>query len=203
MSGKRWDTAARDWCYRFLVQRNGGREECRRCKAKPKKPKGLFIDHIDDNRLNRDPDNLRLLCPGCNTQTAWEHAKGLPDFEGKLIGAVSGCVSERDSTPDRMAAVRSVLDYQSGSMEMRASDLFAVAFGQWLQEYVRDHTTISRKEAIASGAYKVGCSTISASRYIDPLVSELGPLMEVKDTFHKTMIVARPKAIDQPKEGKP
>ena len=29
----------------------------------------LQIDHIDGNCENNKPDNLRLLCPNCHTQT--------------------------------------------------------------------------------------------------------------------------------------
>jgi hypothetical protein len=33
------------------------------------KPLTLQLDHIDGNSDNNNPDNLRLLCPNCHTQT--------------------------------------------------------------------------------------------------------------------------------------
>lgn len=33
------------------------------------KPLGLDIDHIDGDRANNHPDNLRYLCPNCHRQT--------------------------------------------------------------------------------------------------------------------------------------
>lgn len=33
------------------------------------KPITLIVDHIDGNAGNNQPDNVRLLCPNCNSQT--------------------------------------------------------------------------------------------------------------------------------------
>ena len=33
------------------------------------KPITLIVDHIDGDASNNNPDNLRLLCPNCNSQT--------------------------------------------------------------------------------------------------------------------------------------
>lgn len=53
--------------------------ECSVCGLKPEwngKPLALQLDHIDGDSDNCIPDNLRLLCPNCHTQTPTYGAKG-------------------------------------------------------------------------------------------------------------------------------
>lgn len=39
------------------------------------KPISLHLDHIDGNPSNNNPNNLRLLCPNCHSQTPFYGAK--------------------------------------------------------------------------------------------------------------------------------
>ena len=54
---------------------------CSICNQPPEwmgKPLTMIVDHIDGNAGNNMPENLRLLCPHCNSQT--------PTFSGRNKG---------------------------------------------------------------------------------------------------------------------
>ncbi|MCK9532588.1 MAG: hypothetical protein M0R77_18920 [Gammaproteobacteria bacterium] len=62
---------------KFLIETRG--EECEGCKVGPiynDLPLVLQLDHIDGNSDNNLPNNLRLLCPNCHSQTDTYAAKG-------------------------------------------------------------------------------------------------------------------------------
>ena len=62
----------------FLIQEVG--EICTECGQEPiwnNKPLVLHLDHIDGNSDNNFPENLRLLCPNCHTQTDTYSSKGM------------------------------------------------------------------------------------------------------------------------------
>jgi len=55
---------------KYLIASNGN--FCFICKIPGvwnEKPMTLVVDHIDGNAGNNMPDNLRLICPNCNSQT--------------------------------------------------------------------------------------------------------------------------------------
>ncbi len=62
---------------RFLIEEIG--EYCFECGQGNEwngKPLVLQLDHIDGNSDNNFPENLRLLCPNCHTQTDTYSSKG-------------------------------------------------------------------------------------------------------------------------------
>jgi hypothetical protein len=70
----------------ILREQNG---KCAICKALPSwndKPLVFVLDHIDGHSKNHNRDNLRLICPNCDSQ--------LPTFKSKNKG--NGTLKERE-----------------------------------------------------------------------------------------------------------
>jgi hypothetical protein len=55
-----------------FIKEFGVKEECQECgvgNVYNNKPLVLHLDHIDGDNKNNTPENLRLLCPNCHSQT--------------------------------------------------------------------------------------------------------------------------------------
>jgi hypothetical protein len=63
-----------------VLLREGWQHRCARCELERwlDGPIPLELDHIDGDRRNSDPSNLRLLCPNCHALT--------PTYRGRNIG---------------------------------------------------------------------------------------------------------------------
>ena len=81
LAGKLTDKNVRKKSIReYLLKRQS--DMCSICKAPPvhnNKPLVFVVDHIDGNFNNNNPDNIRAICPNCNSQT--------DTFAGKNVGA--------------------------------------------------------------------------------------------------------------------
>jgi len=79
------------WQYYALTKRDG--EFCCVCKKGPEEAH-LEVDHIDGDRNNNSPNNLRLLCHGCNVREYWrkihEAIKGQPPEKAPISEILSG-----------------------------------------------------------------------------------------------------------------
>ena len=59
----------RNFFVKYLTETYGYKCSCCGISEWNKKPIVLEIDHIDGNSENNEPDNLRLICPNCHSQT--------------------------------------------------------------------------------------------------------------------------------------
>ncbi len=66
---------ARRNIYKVLVERDGNR--CSVCGIEEwnGKPIRFWVDHIDGNATNNQPNNFRLICPNCDSQSETFGAK--------------------------------------------------------------------------------------------------------------------------------
>lgn len=170
--------------YQFIAARDG--EHCLICKKKPPKTK-LQIDHADNNPDNWNPDNLHLLCQKDNTTLRGrgisEHKKTIHDYSAR-----NERERAREIGSEGTHRVKELVDYRSGSQEMKANSYYETQYREWVLTVVRDQRVITKGEAINSGAEVVGCSTLTAGRYLVKLTSAVGPLQESKDAFG-TMVI--------------
>ena len=158
--------------YDFIASRDG--EYCLICKRGPGKVK-LQIDHADNNPSNWAPDNLHLLCQTHNLQL-----RGVPVTKKlraiRWHSANNVCVREKKYGSISSKVAKDTLDYQSGSVEMKANSMFEPVFTEWLLT----HLPMSIDEATYSGAHVTGCSPATTKRYLKKLTSAAGPLREFK-----------------------
>ena len=63
---------------RFLIEQRGYKcEWCGNNGFWRELPMSLEVDHIDGNRKNNFPNNIRLLCPNCHSQTDTFRSKNI------------------------------------------------------------------------------------------------------------------------------
>ena len=64
----------RRWIYKILSERNNACAICGIANWN-NKPIRLWVDHIDGNASNNNPENFRLVCPNCDSQSETFGAK--------------------------------------------------------------------------------------------------------------------------------
>lgn len=172
----RLQSSIRYWQRECLKQRDGNK--CSLCSALGER-ENLEVDHIDGNRSNNSPENLRLLCHPCNV-AEWRRTRN------RVLERSGNALREGEkSSQDATVAVRTAVDFQQGSPEMQANEWYEPHFRNWLIAHLRVHGWISKKEAIAAGAEEVGCSTQAARRYLEKMTSFKGPCHERKNPSTK------------------
>jgi len=164
----------------------------------------LEIHHIDNNWRNQDPKNLILLCSSCNSAyREWEKAqkrvlsvsndfgkfmenmKKIPDQVVHQLAGQGSTVSDKTQTDIPNSATERILaevNYDEGSTEMKVTSKAWRPYIKWIGEYLDKKNRIRKAEAIDSGSWVVGVSTTTIYRYLRPLKSESGPLIEYTDS---------------------
>jgi hypothetical protein len=175
------------WAYLYLCVKDG--EQCVVCRRKPPQVV-LQIDHVDDNPQNNNPENLCLMCRTHNCAM-----RGKKIEHKRIIDAYRiQRENERDigSASPATRFTKEVLDYHGGSVEMQANVLYEIKFINWLWRKLETGHEVTKKEATGGGSYISGANTQTVSRYLEPLVSEEGPLCEEKNEFGQVVIRFKP-----------
>ncbi|MCJ7654945.1 MAG: HNH endonuclease [Dehalococcoidia bacterium] len=162
-------------------------EQCRLCRKIPTTRNGLDIDHIDGDKNNYAPTNLRLLCRSCNVMLGNKsrlHKK-------TSLGPSDRREREREEGNPSTRLVKEAVDYKGGSVEMQASFLFELDYREWVLAQVKRGGALLKKEAIFAGAELVGCSPTTTSKYLAKLTSAAGPLEECRDKLGDTLLIPR------------
>jgi len=124
-----------------LAFRDG--EKCNSCSANDKE---LVIDHIDGNRQNENPANLRLLCRSCNRKNLIE-----------LHSSISE--REREKTADEDGAERM-------GPELKIALDKEPIYVQFLYDNLDRPSGLTFWDALYEGADRIGISPITARRYL-------------------------------------
>ena len=170
--------------YRFIAARDG--EYCLICKKKPSVV-NLQIDHADNDPDNWDPENLHLLCQKHNIEL-----RGKPTREHKRTIRSYSANNERERARERgregTHLVKDMVDFRNASPEMKANSYYETQYREWLLTVIREQKFITKIEAKNSGAEVVGCSPLTADRYLAKLTSSIGSLKESKDATGTVII---------------
>jgi len=145
------------------------------------------IDHIDGDTSNRSEDNLCLLCKKHNCQM-----RGKKPSEHKSIIESYSLQNESEKEIGLASPathfVKEVVDYHSGSEEMKVNSISEPRFLDWVSREVTPDEEVPKKDLIAAGAYYAGCSIETAQRYLDKLTCSIGPYYEATDAFGRKVI---------------
>jgi len=174
-----------DIVYRFLVARDGERCFHPSCNMKPPEVV-LQIDHADNDITNWAPEYLHLFCPKHNLElrhkTTAEHLRLIREYSAK---------NERERGIRSTNIVKEMVEFQNGSTEMKANSYFEINYRDWIYTTVKEQRFITKTDALNAGAEVVGCSTLTASRYLAKLTSSVSNLKETKDAAGRIVITFR------------
>ncbi len=185
---KRFTVKQHETVYQFIAARDGEYCIISDCHKRPLPNAPLQIDHADNNPDNWHPENLHLLCKKHNlamrSVTKREHQKTISD-----CCALNERERARERGREGTNLVKDLVDYRNASPEMKANSYYEIQYREWVLTTIRENGFITKEEALNSGSEVVGCSQLSAGRYLAKLTSGVGALKQTKDATG-TMIVS-------------
>jgi hypothetical protein len=88
---------------------------------------------------------------------------------------------KREEGNESTRAVRQMVDFRTGEATMQANAAYEVKFRNWVLGEVGQRGFIGKRKAVDSGAEYVGCSVLTAEKYLRKLTSMEGPLQTITD----------------------
>ena len=146
------NSRTRNRLYKELVDRDG--EKCAHCPPGTVFTK-LVIDHKDNNNSNNDLSNLQLLCRSHN------NLKNPRGPGRKKLSPV--CMDGNEHLPPRRF-----------TPEMEKNLVSEPVFRRFVAEEVLKYGKKELLELICAGAEEAGCSTVTATRYLQKMTSSSG-----------------------------
>lgn len=157
---------AYDLRYVDLVERDG--EKCGFCGRPGKRPL-LHIHHRDSNPENNRMLNLKLACNNCDQTERWTlYRSVLREKEEKKVDQTHISVTA-DATP-----------FTIGSREINKSEAYQPAFRNWVIDTLIRQGEEQITELIDSGAEKFEADVQTTARWLQKMVSTVGPCFKIK-----------------------
>ena len=182
---------------------------CRRCAASVDETymcngHTIELDHINGNPKDYDAGNLQLLCKSCNLANRNSRTSRTPARPASITKVSAGEGNEHTSVPsdihmcvdipslDDWARVKHEFDYEHGTPQMQVNQYAELKFREWIVGYLREHGSITRKEAIRSDSSVANVSPATIGRYLEPLLAKVGGILdEIHEGYHKTILILR------------
>ncbi len=152
-----------------LINRNG--QKCNICGNRFSFKK-LKVEHINNNYLDNNMENLQLACQSCNIK------KNPPYQKKKDVDIVCAreCVS-LDEAPKPQSAEM--------ARNMKSEPMFI----SWLEKEMKEHNKMEIEDVVCSGAQYSGVSIDTVrTRYLKKLTSRLGPYNVIEELGVKYIV---------------
>lgn len=149
----------------------------------------LQIDHADNNERNWSPGNLHLVCQTHNLKfrslSVKAHVSLIAKYSAKCM-----CIRAKMGLESQLPKI--IVDYMTGSPEMRVSSICEVRWLEFMHKEITDMGSISKDVAIDGGAQVAGCSTAAVrNNYMAKAISPWGSFKEIRDGGGNKIIIYR------------
>ena len=195
--------------YRRLRERDG--ECCVWCEKQPPEV-SLEIHHINGNKRDHRLGNLQFLCLSCNRKESGQRRarwaasaklQGSPPRQGLARNPSDLREGGEGKNPsqwphDATLEVRDLVDFQAGSPEMAANDLFEPRFRDWVRDQLSAGRALSKRVAIYEGAEVVGCAAKTTREYLEKMLTLAGDLEEIRGPLRQRIVIFRSQGTASP-----